>query len=80
MSDFLGQPRFKVSELDGYPSKGHRHGPGRTVTVVDRAYCSQVVKMWCTEDTDARRTMGLDYKLIVLRRMADELCAELNAK
>lgn len=80
MSDYLGQPRFRVSELHGYSKGGYRHGQGRTLTIIDRAYCGQVVRMWRSEELASNQHVDKEYGRFVQRIAADALCAELNAK
>lgn len=45
MTDYLGAPRFKVTELEGYnDSRNSGHNVPRTsFAVVDRAYCCAIV-------------------------------------
>lgn len=76
---YRGAPRFKVSELEGFARTVSGGGavPGLTLTVVDRAYCSQVMRMWRTEEGHSRE---LWLKRAQMRTAADELAAELNER
>lgn len=51
---YCGSPRFQVRELEGYATATRWcHHPGLTITVVYRAYCSQVIRMWLSEELNS---------------------------
>jgi hypothetical protein len=75
MSDYLGAPRFRVTEIEGYGEKpgGSNYAVLTSFAIIDRAYCHQVV--W-----ENRALKGGGGPLWVRRAKAHARCAVLNAK
>jgi hypothetical protein len=74
MSDYLGAPRFRVTELEGYSFASMNPAPGTSFAIIDRAYC-------CAEVWQDRSVKGMGQATLWARRFrANEKCAELNAK
>lgn len=74
MSDYLGAPRFAVTELEGYSdTPGSNNVLQSSFAVVDRAYCCAIV--W--SNYAGRRGKG---PLWARRVRAHEVCSALNAK
>lgn len=73
-----------VRELEGWPSLYKQKSGkslGLTVTVVDRAYCSQVLRMWRSEEQNSGgpfRITGVMNRA-KMRTEAEAYAARLNA-
>lgn len=76
MSMYLGEPRFRVNELEGYSetARGHNYTQGTSFAIVDRAYCC--LEVWSDY---ARMNMG-SAPLWMRRFKANQRCAEYNAR
>ena len=76
MSGYLGAPRFRVTEIEGYGpfALGYKYAEGTSFGIVDRAYCC--LEVW---GDYSRKDMG-SKPLWARRFVANEKCAELNAK
>lgn len=72
--DYLGEPRFRVAEIEGYglAAKGNRE-PTVGFQIIDRAYCC------CEVWGDYAKEHG-GGPLWARRMRAHEKCAELNAR
>lgn len=84
---YLGSDRFVVRELEGFSKAmygGSDSWPGLCITVIDRAYCCQVLRMWQTEEHhtggNGPKTMTRDRLRGTLRAEAAEFCAALNTR
>jgi len=77
-AEYLGAPRFRVTEIEGYPvGKGGGNSALRTsFAIVDRAYCC--AKVWSDYVYDDRR--GGNSPLWLRRAKAHARCDELNVK
>jgi hypothetical protein len=76
MSDYLGAPRFRMTEIDGYSSaaRDQHYALGVSFAIVDRAYC-------CLEVWSDYSRAGMGQATLWARRFrANDRCAELNAK
>lgn len=78
---YLGQARFQVRELEGYAKSGIGSNVrlGLSVTVVDRAYCGQVLRLWRSEDYAVGST-AVWIKRAGMRSEAAAFAEELNAR
>jgi hypothetical protein len=75
MSDYLGAPRFRVTEIEGYAelAGGSKYQLTTSFHIVDRAYCCAIV--W-----QNRVRKGGCGPLWVRRAKAHAKCAALNAQ
>lgn len=86
MLTYLDGPRFVVRELEGYAEigVGSRAALGLCITVIDRAYCSQVVRKWLTSDHNpggsGPNAWTRDSIRAKIRAEAEADCAERNAR
>ena len=72
MSDYLGRPRFQVSEIAGYSLAAGGKDERASFAIVDRAYCC--LEVWVDY---ARSSGGPEWRR---RQRAHAKCAELNAR
>lgn len=77
---YLDGPRFVVRELEGFSkyTSNSKQEPGLCVTVHDRAYCGQVLRMWRTEERGGQVPVWM--KRAEVRTDAALYAAELNGK
>lgn len=86
MSDYLGAPRFAVTEVEGFTKQGDGHAlaghvlPGLTCTVVDRAYCCQIMGVFRSEDWPRGGRYTRERRASMTRESATGLASRLNAK